>query len=227
MAKTKKLTKAAIKKLDTELLQRILGEMNDVMGCDPELDVELDDNEEIIALIKDNLVNEDGEVEIYTTDEFSDEAWVLFGKLGVEAVGPPNEDAEAEEEPEEEEKPAPKKKKKAPAKKEKKTKKAPAKKEKKEKKAAKPKKKAAPKKEKKKKEPAKPRYTRMTAVAEAIKEADDVTVENLVSMADDNYVNNGGNSSEKESKWYVNHALTLCVALSVVEIEDGNVTYNG
>ena len=119
--KTPTKKKPAAKKKPSYSLEDIQGlaiEINEQLGMDPEIDSELDDVEELIESIKACAVNENGESEIYTTDEFSKEAFILMEKIGVEVVDPPEENGDEELEPEDEpeakpeKKSAPKKKKK-------------------------------------------------------------------------------------------------------------------
>lgn len=87
-----------------ELLD-LAAEMNEVMGLDPQIDVSEEANQEDLAVeIVNNCYDDEDNCEIYTTDDFSDEALATFKKLGVTPVDP---DEEPEEEPEPE--PAPKK----------------------------------------------------------------------------------------------------------------------
>lgn len=106
MAKEKKV------KISREELESLIGEMNEVMGLDPEINIKKKDtDEDLIEKIKENAF-EDGEVQIYATDFeedpeddekviFTEEAAETLKKLGIEV------DA-GEEDPEEkpEEKPA-------------------------------------------------------------------------------------------------------------------------
>jgi len=90
-----------------EDLQALAEEMNEAMGLDPA--IEFDDETDIEDLkieILNNCYDDDDNCEIYTTDEFTDEAWATFKKLGVEAADP-DQNPEPEPEPEPEPTPEP------------------------------------------------------------------------------------------------------------------------
>lgn len=204
-----------------EELNALAAEMNDIMGLDPEIDAVADELDEagLIEVIKEEAYDEDEACQIFTTDQFSEEAWETFKALGIEAVEPPAEDgAEPEEEEEEapeeapeeeEEAPEPKKKpaaKKAAAKKTPAKKPAPA-----EKKAAAPKKAAAK------------RYTRIDAAVEVLS-SNVKDLDKLAEKANDLYAASGGKDNLNEAKWSINLATAILTGLKLAEVKDNKIT---
>jgi hypothetical protein len=83
----------------------------------------------------------------------------------------------------------------------------------------------AKKKEKEAAKPPKPKkYTRVDAVIDALKTKPD-TLEQLKSLASDNFVEKGGVPNESETKWYQNFAIKLAEGMDVLKVNDGKIEY--
>lgn len=201
-------------KITLAILKTLAGEMNEVMGLEPEIE-EYDDKDELEARIIDETKDENGECQIYESDyadgkttdkegepKFSKKSWAVLAALGIEPVqeGDPGKPLPAEKETPKEtpKKKAPPKKKSAPAKKEKPDKKAPA------------------------KPPAdkKPKYTRFDSFAAAVKTGVK-NIEKLTEKSNDLYAKQGGKDNIKEAKTVANMAIKVLVAMNMASVEKG------
>lgn len=185
-------------------LKALAAEMNEVMELDPVLDPDADELDEdgLIEAIKDEAYDpNNGECVIYTTDEFSKAALKTLAALDIEPVEPPDggddDPVKDDEDPD---------------------------KGKTGKTAKKPAGKTKPP-TSKPKPPPKPKFTRIDAVVKAIHKNKKKLkpLEDLAASADDIYVNEGGASNEKETRWALNHTIKVLVAWDAVEVEDGKL----
>lgn len=217
-------------KITLAALKALAEEMNEVMGLDPEIDVdEYDDLDELQDRVVDETLDENDECQIYESDfidgktadkageaKFSKKAWAVLSALEVEPV-------EEEDEPEPGKPPKKKAetKKETPAKKPKskpKKKETPAKKETTDK-ADEAKKETTDKADETKKEK-KVRYTRFDSFAAALKSGIK-NVEKITEKANALYVKQGGKDNVKESKWAVNVSIQILVKLEIATVEKG------
>lgn len=207
MAKKKKGKK---KESRQDRLVAAAGELNEVMGLDPAIDVELDEEE------LEEAIKAEGD-SIQPDDEYSEATLKVLKELditapedlepGGEGEEPEEEEEGKDEEPEgddeepegeegeeEDEEPADK-----PAKKDKKPKKPP-----------------------KKAEEA--RYTRVNAFAEALQSKQKTNEEALLKKADGLFVQHGGDSNDKETQYMQRRGLAILEALELIEVKDGKIT---
>jgi len=159
-------------KITLDDLVTLAGQMNDIMALAPAIEIEGEDFNTLKAVILENCY-EGKECQIYATDEFSVENWLILKALGIVPITEDGKPAEAPtNKPEKAEKAAKEK----PAKKEKTVKKE---------------------KQAKAEKNTEPRYTRDMAVAEAIRKLCKVgaTAKQIMDESDKIFVAQGGSSN--------------------------------
>lgn len=197
MAKKKKSSKKKAPEYTLEEVQVLADDINDQNLFDEIIDLdEAEDVGEAVETLKETIVD-DGECQIFDTDDLTDESFALLEKIGCPA-GSEGSTEKPEPEPEKADKKA--KKKKAADKKK-------AEKEKEKKKKAADKKKADKKKAEKKEK--KPPYTRTISIANAFKKVGTYDVDEVALEANNLFVENGGKDSMHQSTYFTKKLMVF------------------